>query len=88
LGVQAEDDLNNYAATVVGVVNDSPAAAAGLSAGDLVTRADGQPVGSADALIAAVESKAPSTRMNLDIVGPAGNHRTVQVVLGSDQGRR
>ncbi|MCW2659970.1 MAG: serine protease [Mycobacterium sp.] len=88
LGVQAEDDLNNYGARVVHVVSDSPAAAAGLSAGDLVTRVDGQPVGSADALIAAVESKAPSTRMTLDIVGAPGDHRTVQVILGSEQGRR
>jgi putative serine protease PepD len=87
LGVQAENELNTYGARIVGVASGSPAAAAGLSTGALVTRVDGQPVPNADALIAAVQSKAPSARVTLEINDPSGDHRAVQVVLGVEQGR-
>ncbi len=87
LGVQATNDLNTYGARIVDVASDSPAAAAGLSTGALVTRVDSQLVQSANALIAAVQSKAPSARMTLEINGPSGDHQTVQVVLGTDEGR-
>ena len=87
LGVQARNDLNTYGARIVDVASDSPAAAAGLSTGALVTRVDSQLVQSANALIAAVQSKAPSARMTLEISDPSGDQRTVQVILGTDQGR-
>ncbi|HSS25816.1 MAG TPA: trypsin-like peptidase domain-containing protein, partial [Mycobacterium sp.] len=87
LGVQARDDVNTYGARIVGVAGDSPAAAAGLSTGALVTRVDSQPVRSANDLIAAVQSKAPSARMALEINDSSGDHRTVEVVLGAEQGQ-
>jgi len=85
LGVQARDDVNTYGARIVGVAGNSPAAAAGLSTGALVTRVDSQPVRSASDLIAAVQSKAPSARMTLEINDSSGDHRTVEVVLGAEQ---
>jgi putative serine protease PepD len=87
LGVQARDDANTYGARIVGVASEGPAAAAGLSSGDLVTRVDSQAVRSANALIAAAQSKPPSAPMTLEVDDPSGVHRTVQVILGNDQGR-
>jgi putative serine protease PepD len=87
LGVQAMDDPNTYGARIGGVASEGPAAAAGLSSGALVTRVDSQAVRSANALIAAVQSKPPSAPMTLEVDDPSGVHRTVQVILGNDQGR-
>jgi regulator of sigma E protease len=44
--------------SVGALVADAPAARAGLEAGDLITRIDGQPIGSWEALVAAVEGRA------------------------------
>ena len=87
LGVQARNDLNNPGARVTGVTDSSPAAAAGLPTGTLITKIDGQAIGSADALVAAVQSKAPGAQTSLGFIDPSGNHRTVLVTLGTDLGR-
>jgi putative serine protease PepD len=87
LGAQARDDPNTYGARIVGVASGSPAAAAGLATGALVTRVDSQAVRSANALTAAVQSKAPNAAMTLEVDDPSGVRRTVQVILGTDQGR-
>lgn len=88
LGVQASDDVNSRGARIIGVTDSSPAAEAGLSTGALVTKVDDHVIGSADALAAAVQSKAPGTHTSLGIVDPSGGHRTVLVTLGTDQERR
>jgi len=88
LGVQVGNDVNNRGAKVIGVTDSSPAAEAGLSPGALITKVDGHAIGSADALVAGVQSKAPGARTNLGFVDPSGGHRTVWVTLGSDQGPR
>jgi putative serine protease PepD len=88
LGVQAKDDVNNRGARIVGVTDSGPAAAAGLSIGTLITKVDDHVVGSADALVAAVQSKASGARTSLGFVDTSGNRRTVLVTLGTDQGRQ
>jgi putative serine protease PepD len=88
LGVQASNDVNSRGARIVGVTDSSPAAEAGLSTGGLITKVDDHAIGSADALAAAVQSKAPGTQTSLGFIDPFGGHRTVLVTLGTDRGRR
>ena len=88
LGVQASSDVNNGGARIIGVTDSSPAASAGLSTGALITKVDDQLIGSADALVAAVQSKAPGAQTSLGFIDPSGDHRTVLVTLGTDQGRQ
>jgi putative serine protease PepD len=84
LGAQVDTDPNAHGARITGVSDDSPAAASGLSVGALVTRIDDQVITSTDAFVAAVQSKAPGTRVTAEIVDPSGRQRTVEIVLGSD----
>ena len=88
LGVQASNDVNSRGARIIGVTDSSPAAAAALSIGALITKVGDHVIGSANALIAAVYSKAPGSQINLGFVDPSGKYRTVLVTLGTDQGRR
>jgi putative serine protease PepD len=88
LGVEVDDDMNNHGARISGVTDSGPAAAAGLSIGALITKVDDHVIGSAKALVAAVRSKAPGAQTNLGFIDPSGDHRTVLVALGADQGRR
>jgi putative serine protease PepD len=87
LGVQASNDVNSRGARIIGVTDRSPAASAGLSTGALITKVDDHVVESADALVAAVQSKAPGAQTSLGFIDPSGDHRTV-VTLGTDQGRQ
>jgi serine protease Do len=50
------------------VADDSPAATAGLQRGDLIVAAGGQPVGSIDALLAAVDGVGPDGALSLQVV--------------------
>jgi putative serine protease PepD len=88
LGAQATNEMNTPGARVTGVTDSSPAAAAGLPTGALITKVDDQMIGNAGALVAAVQSKAPGARMRLNFVDPSGDYRTVLVTLGTDQGRQ
>jgi putative serine protease PepD len=88
LGVQASDDVNSHGARIVGVTDSSPAAEAGLSTGALITKVDDHVIETADALVAAVQSKAPGAQTSLGVVDPSGGHRIVLVTLGTDQGRQ
>ncbi len=49
---------------------------------------DDHMIESSDALVAAVQSKAPGAPTSLGFIDPSGDHRTVLVTLGTDQGRR
>ena len=88
LGVQASNDVNSRGARIIGVTDSSPAASAGLSTGALITKVDDHLIESADALDAAVQSKAPGAQTSLGFIDPSGDHRTVLVTLGTDQGRQ
>ena len=88
LGAQVVDDMATRGARIVDVTIGSPAAAAGLTAGEVVTKVDDQVIRSANALVAAVQSRAPGTSVMLAFTDTSGNRRTVEVKLGTDQGRQ
>ena len=47
-----------------------------------MTKVDDRVIGSADALVAAVRSKAPGEKVTLTYLDPSGKPQTVQVTLG------
>jgi putative serine protease PepD len=67
------------------VTADGAAAAAGLRAGDVVTKVDDRVINSADALVAAVRSRAPGDKVTLTYLDPTGKPQTVDVTLGKAQ---
>jgi putative serine protease PepD len=85
LGVQVTNDKDTPGAKVVEVVPNGAAAAAGLPGGVVVTKVDDRTVNSADALVAAVRSKAPGDKVTLTFKDPSGDTRKVQVTLGKAQ---
>jgi putative serine protease PepD len=85
LGVQVTNDKGTPGAKVVEVVPNGAAAAAGLPSGVVVTKVDDRTVNSADALVAAVRSKAPGEKVTLTFKDPSGDSKTVQVTLGKAQ---
>lgn len=82
LGVQVANDNTVDGAKIVDVTGGGAAASAGLPSGVVVTKVDDRVIGSADALIAAVRSKAPGEQVTLTYLDPAGKSQTVQVKLG------
>jgi len=82
LGVQVITDKSTPGAKVMEVVPGGAAAGAGVPKGVVVTRVDERPINSADALVAAVRSKAPGEKVSLTYQDPSGGTRTVQVTLG------
>ena len=83
--MQLGDDASAHGAAVAGVVADGPAAAAGLPSGVVVTKVDERPIDSADALVAAVRSKAPGDNVTLTYMDASGASQTVRVTLGQSQ---
>jgi putative serine protease PepD len=86
LGAQVSSEDSSNGARIIGVTDGGPAAAAGLPDGALVTKFDDQAIENSDALVAAVQSRAPGTRVTMDFVDRSGNHRSVHVTLGADGG--
>lgn len=82
LGVQVTNDKDTLGAKIVEVVAGGAAANAGVPKGVVVTKVDDRPINSADALVAAVRSKAPGATVALTFQDPSGGSRTVQVTLG------
>jgi putative serine protease PepD len=82
LGVQVTSDKSTPGAKVVDVVQGGAAANAGVPKNVVVTKVDDRPINSADALVAAVRSKAPGEKVSLTFQDPGGGSRTVQVTLG------
>jgi len=82
LGVQVTNDKGSPGAKVVDVVPNGAAASAGVPKGVVVTKVDDRPINSADALVAAVRSKAPGDKISLTFQDPGGASRTVAVTLG------
>lgn len=82
LGVQVTSDKATPGAKVVDVVQGGAAATAGVPKGVTVTKVDDRPINNADALVAAVRSKAPGDKVSLTFQDPGGGSRTVPVTLG------
>ncbi|GAB7067081.1 trypsin-like peptidase domain-containing protein [Mycolicibacterium hodleri] len=85
LGVQLSNDANAPGAAIAQVVDGGPAATAGVPDGVVVTKLDGRVVDGAEALVAAVRSKAPGDQVTLTYEDPSGSSQTKQVTLGTAQ---
>jgi putative serine protease PepD len=85
LGVQVGNDASAQGAKIVEVTSGGAAAAAGLPSGVVVTKVDDRVIGSADALVAAVRSKAPGDKITLTYLDSSGKPQTLQVTLGKAQ---
>ncbi|MBS1691093.1 MAG: trypsin-like peptidase domain-containing protein [Actinobacteria bacterium] len=85
LGVQVSNDTSANGAKIVDVTAGGAAASAGLPSGVVVTKLDDRVIASADALVAAVRSKAPGDKVTLTYVDSSGKPQTVQVTLGKAQ---
>ena len=82
LGVQVSNDVTTHGAKIVEVVKGGAAANAGLPGGVVVTKVNDRVIGSADALVAAVRSRAPGEKLTLTYLDTSGKDQTVQVTLG------
>lgn len=85
LGVRVTSERSLHGAKIVEVVPGEAASKAGLPEGATVTAFDKRPIGSADALVAAVRSKAPGDQVTLTYLDAAGASKTAQVTLGRAQ---
>lgn len=85
LGIKLTGDDSGHGATVAGVSDGGPAAAAGLPKGAVITKVDDKVIDGPDALVAAVRSKAPGDTVALTYDAPSGGSQTVQVTLGQLQ---
>ena len=80
LGVQLAQDTTG-AATISGVVDGSPAAGAGLQAGDTITAVGGTTVDSADALSAALAEQDAGDQVRVTWVDSTGTSHTATITL-------
>ncbi len=71
----------NSGTLVIGTICSSPAAAAGLTAGSVITTVNGQAVGSPDDLTGIVSKYRPGTTISLTWVTPSGQHKTGSLAL-------
>jgi putative serine protease PepD len=82
LGVQVGNNAGGNGAQIVEVTPNGAASTAGLPAGVTVTKLDDRVIDSADALVAAVRSKAPGDKVTLTYLDSSGKPQTVDVTLG------
>jgi putative serine protease PepD len=83
LGVQLSNAATRGGgAAIAEVVEGSPAAAAGVPSGAVITKIDGQVIDGPEALVAAVRSKAPGDNVSLTYLDDSGVTQTTQVTLG------
>ena len=85
LGVQVGNDAATDGARIVEVTGGGAAATAGLPSGVVVTKVDDRVINSADALVAAVRSRAPGDKVTLTYLDNSGKPQTVEVTLGKAQ---
>ena len=64
------------------MVDGSPAAAAGVPSGAVITKVDDRVIDGPEALVAAVRSKAPGDTVTLTYVDESGADQTAEVTLG------
>ncbi|AQA01307.1 hypothetical protein BVC93_01420 [Mycobacterium sp. MS1601] len=82
LGVQLGDNPSATGAAVAQVEAGSPAAAAGLPSGSVITKLDNRVIDGPESLIAAVRSKAPGDTVSLTYLDDSGAAQTTEVTLG------
>ncbi len=69
-------------ATILQVVDKTPAAAAGLKVGDTITAIDQTPVNTETSLVTAIQSHKPGDTVTVKVSGADGSTRTVSATLG------
>jgi S1-C subfamily serine protease len=74
---------NGAGAAVEGVLQGTPAASAGLSAGDVITSIDGQSVSSPSALQAAMERHHPGDRVTIGYTDQFGQSQSATITLAN-----
>jgi putative serine protease PepD len=77
IGAQVTDAPSG-GAQLGAITPGSPAEKAGLKSGDIVTKIDDRPIENADALVAAIRTRAPNEKVKLTI----GGTRVVEATLG------
>lgn len=82
IGVQIDMSYTGIGALIEEVNPGGPAEAAGLLAGDVVTKVDGRPVEDATALIVAIRAKAPGEELTVT-VDRDGQEQDVTIILGT-----
>jgi putative serine protease PepD len=81
IGIHVGDAPNGAGAQVSSVSAGTPAAKAGLQAGDVITALDGKPITKADDLTAGVTAHAPNDKVTLTITRN-GKTQQIDVTLG------
>jgi putative serine protease PepD len=82
LGVQLSSDTSARGASIAEVVDGSPAAAAGLPSGAIITKVDHRVIDGPEALVAAVRSKAAGDTVTLTYLDQSGASQSTEVTLG------
>jgi S1-C subfamily serine protease len=88
LGVQVASDLRNGDFTpsgtvIAGILRGSPAASAGLSAGDVITAINGHATSSSSSITAAILAIKPGTKVTIRLTDRLGAARSATVTLAS-----
>jgi len=82
LGVYVQPPSNRSGAQIASVKSGSPASAAGLKAGDVITAFGGETITSPDELTAAVGVKQPGDKVSVTYVRN-GSTKTTEVTIGT-----
>ncbi|HTY28725.1 MAG TPA: trypsin-like peptidase domain-containing protein [Mycobacterium sp.] len=83
LGVQLSSDNDGHGATIAAVAQGGAAAAAGLPKGAVITKVDDRVIDGPEALVAAINSRAPGDTVTVTFNDPSGASQTAQVTLGT-----
>jgi S1-C subfamily serine protease len=81
LGLQTSDTANGEGAEIAQATANGPAEKAGLQAGDVVVKVDGQDVTGANDVAAAIEDNKPGDKVQVT-VRRGGSEQTIDVTLG------
>ncbi|MCW3012855.1 MAG: hypothetical protein JWO90_3259 [Solirubrobacterales bacterium] len=82
IGISSGETTSGSGAQVAAVTDSSPAAGAGLRAGDVITKLDGEAVGGPGDIAGAVADRAPGERVEVAYTR-GGQEQTVQLTLGT-----
>jgi S1-C subfamily serine protease len=83
LGVEVAATSQVSGASIAGVLSGSPAAAAGLSAGDVITSLGGQTIDSPSALSAALVQHRPGDKVSVSWTDQSGQSHTATITLAN-----
>jgi S1-C subfamily serine protease len=73
----------NSGTLIIGIICNGPAAAAGMTAGSVITSVNGQAIGSPASLTGVVSRYHPGQVISVTWVSPSGQHSTTNLTLGA-----